>query len=227
MQACSLLVGELNFVPEAEAFCEQCLNVFPLQVVTFFLAQFVYHLCESTYGLALVLQHIEVQFIRAASQNESAGFVVCGYDYECFVGMLLVEFISYLYGFVHVDYFGYHGGCVVRVAAPVDSTAFEHEEETVFFLVHQEIYSAFCNLLECKVVIAAVEGVRQARLVLFACLFGLEKYHALRCCFLCLVIGEPACYGISGLFGKFVQVLIVLYRLKEIRSGKEVEIRLC
>ena len=83
-----LFVVQLYLIPETEVFLQCLANGFPGYLVLGFLTQFIDDGRESAFTYFLVFQSLEIQFVGACTQNETAGLVVSRDDDQCFVRML-------------------------------------------------------------------------------------------------------------------------------------------
>ena len=69
-------------------------------------------------------------------------------DDYCFVGMLLIEFVSHAYSFVKVEDFVDAVAYVVTVSSVVNHSTFDLEEEAVCALTREEVDASTHDLLK-------------------------------------------------------------------------------
>ena len=177
----------------------------------------------------LVLQQVKAEFVSTRAERHPARFMVSSHHDERFIGVLLVELQRHFHRFVKVECFLDHCGSVIRMACPVDLTAFDGEEETVLVLFHQEINPRAYDGSKCKIVLATVDGIGQGCIVKRISFVGLQKHQALGFLNLLVVNHIPLDKGITCIFielvkGYFVGAVFVR-RLQERRTC--VEVKLC
>ena len=146
-----------------------------------------------------------MEFVRTAAKDDAARFVVGRDDDKGFVGVLLVEFVSHLYGLVHVLHFVEYVCCIVAMACPVDFSAFDHKEEAVLLLRRQRLDGGLGNLCERQVIGFAVEGIGDAFALALAGGFGLEEQHLLALLEFLLIVGIAAGDDVARLAALLVE----------------------
>ena len=149
----------------AEVFGDQRLDV--VEGGGFVLFEFAVGAAEGDIGAFLDGHPVNVGLIMRAGKTEceAAGFVVGGDDDQGVVRIAEREVVSDFDRVVHADGFTDISADVVGVSAPVDFSAFDHDEEAVVVV---EQINGFCgDVSQCQIVLRHVKIVRHGVAVKF------------------------------------------------------------
>jgi len=153
-----LVVSDRYLRVEPEIVGKEGAYLLPTEAFAVLLLEFGKAVGENPFGALLVLKRLQVEGVVAVAECHAARLVVGCDDDEGLVGMLLVESIGEVQGFVHVDGLADGGGSVASVAGVVNLAALDHHEETV--AVAELGDGGLNDLGEGEVAVGTVDGIR-------------------------------------------------------------------
>ena len=178
-------------------------------------------------ALLLEAQQIRMQLVGPLTHHQSACLMISRYDDDGLVGVLLVELVGHLHGFVHIQHLVHSITDVIAVAGVVDHAALDLEEETILLFAHEVVDASAHNLLQRQVVLVLIQGVGDvvaAQFLVLVVALEEDEFVGLAT-FLLILLVTASEDGVAGSLGLVAQCGLALLGIgaMEVAAGEEVE----